>query len=98
MRCRGTDIGVADDLSGVLEADIANGLMEPPADELVVEGFLFVGGQQIRVGIGSPQDAAYGQIIGDFGGQRLGYGNEAVFFELGFFNKGCCRRPGSDGA
>ena len=72
MRCGRTDIGVADGLSGALEADIADGLMEPPADKLVVEGFLFAGGQQIGVGIGSPQDAAHGQIIGDLGGHSSG--------------------------
>ena len=86
MGCGGTDIGVADGLSGALEADIVDGLMKTPADKPVVEGFLFAGGQQIGVGIGSPQDAAHGQIIADLGGHGPGYGNETVFFELGFFN------------
>ena len=86
MRRGSTDIGVADGLSGTLEADIADGLMKTPADELVVEGFFFAQRQQIGVGIGTPQGAAYGQIIGNFGGHRFGYGNEAVFFKLGLFN------------
>ena len=80
------DIGGTDGLSGMLKADIADRLMEPAADELVAEGFFFACRQQIGIGISPPQDTAYGQVIGDFGGHRFGYGDQAVFFKLGFFN------------
>ena len=60
MRRGRTDIGVADALSGALEADIADGLMKIPADEFVIKGFLFAGGQQIRIGIGSARPPALG--------------------------------------
>jgi hypothetical protein len=36
-----TNISVADRFSATLESDIADGLMKTPADELIVEGFLF---------------------------------------------------------
>ena len=41
MRRGSTNIGVADRFSATLEADIADGLVKTPADELVVEGFFF---------------------------------------------------------
>ena len=86
MRRGGTNVGVADGLPGALKADIADRLMKTPADELVIEGFLFACRQQIGVGIRAPKLVAHGQIIGNFSGHRLGYGNETVFFELGLFN------------
>jgi len=80
------DIGGADGLSGTAEANIGHGLVEPRADEIIVEGFLGASHQQVRVGIGSPQAAAHGQIIGDLDGHRPGDGDEAVFFELGLLD------------
>jgi hypothetical protein len=50
----GADISGADGFSGTAEANIAQGLVEPGTDEIIVEGFLGTGRQQVRIGIGSP--------------------------------------------
>ena len=80
------DVGGADGLSGTAEANIAYGLVEPGADEIIVEGLFGASRQQVRIGIGSPQAAAHGQIISDLDGHRPGDRDEAVLFKLGFFD------------
>ena len=73
MRHGSPNIGVSNGLSGAFEADLADGLVKTPSDELVVEGFFFAHRQQIGVVLGAPQHAAYGQVVGNLGGHCSGY-------------------------
>ena len=82
--CGSADIGVADGLPCSLEADVGHGLVEPSADQLVIEAFLSAGRQKTRVGIGAPQAAAHGQVVVDLGGHTLGMGIRRSFLNLVF--------------